>query len=309
MKFWVYQHMWRSTENLFSDMKTDCRVEYYGPLINNKYIRYLLFIYFRSKERFGKIPAVLYKLPAMHKEEITFIFIGGMNILFGLNGVIERIKKRFVNAKFVAYFSDINDINHFDVNNLKRVFDLVYVFDKHKASDMHIDFFPLPMTDSKKSDLLFIGQGKGRQKKLEDLASHLGLYDISCYFYVVDESTKHPRLVNGVWHGPMMEHSEVVSKMQNTNCILELKSDTSYAFTDRVQKAILYNKKVLTDNPDIVEHEFYKPELMAYFDSIPQIDLKFICEPVYKYSYNYNGEYSTSCWLSDIEGKLGKRSL
>ena len=61
--------------------------------------------------------------------------------------------------------------------------------------------------------------------------------------------------------------------------------------TLRYFEAVCYNKKLLTNNPHIVNFPFYKPEWMKIYQKPEDIDINWLKEKE-QIDYGYNGEFS-----------------
>ena len=59
----------------------------------------------------------------------------------------------------------------------------------------------------------------------------------------------------------------------------------------RYFEAIVYNKKLLTNNPEVVELPYYDERYMRVFESIEDIDVDWV-KAIEKIDYKYKGEFS-----------------
>lgn len=61
--------------------------------------------------------------------------------------------------------------------------------------------------------------------------------------------------------------------MKSTNCILEILQEGQYQQSIRYFEAIIYNKKLLTNNKNVKNLPYFDERYMRYFSSITDIDL------------------------------------
>lgn len=290
MKFWIYKHSWDSSEKLFSDMKNDQRVLYYGSMINNSLLNKIICFLDSKKINLFFMWNRFIKKPRKN-EGVCSLYIGGFNVFHGIEMINKNKSKNSINYN-VAYFTDINDYYRFDNKVLKSTFDFIFIFDKKTAEKEGINYFPLPVSFPDKTDIAFIGQSKGRVELLREIGEKLSDNGIKTYFYIVDNRLNKTINNKGIFYGPPIPHSRVVDILLSTNCILELKNKDISACTDRVIKAIVFNKKILTNNNSITDYEYYNTELVSIFDDVNNIDISFLKESIYKYDYGYNNAYS-----------------
>lgn len=140
-----------------------------------------------------------------------------------------------------------------------------------------------------KSDIYFIGRDKGRKDFLIDLFNILSDNGCVCDFTI--NGVEKNAVVQGVKTGRGILYNQVIQEIQSTNCILEVIQQGQNGVTLRYYEAVCYNKKLLTNNADIVNYPFYNPEYMKVFTKLEDIDVKWIKEQV-DVNYKYNGEYS-----------------
>ena len=300
MKFWIFKHAWDTTEKLFRSIRHDERVEYYGNISFIPKFNSIWFILTKQLKKKVYVPLKILKLPKKHSEKYCFVFLGGINISIGFS-IIEKLKKRFINSKAVAYFTDINDLNRFNVDELNRFYDEVRIFDRKTANLLKVKYCPLPFDFPEHFDVVYIGQSKKRVLELKQLNDFFLRNGIKTFFYLADSKKNKLEHLDGITIGPIMSYEKMLMYLVSSNCILELKSSVTDAYTDRIQKAIVLNKKVITNNPSIINYEYYNPNLIKVFTDVKDIDVNFVKESVFLANYNYKGDYNPSHLLDLIE--------
>ncbi len=82
--------------------------------------------------------------------------------------------------------------------------------------------------------------------------------------------------------------------------MLEILPDNQKEKTGRYLEAILYNKKLLTNNKYLNMLPYFKERYMKYFENIEDIDIEWI-KKVEDIDYGYKGEFSPNNILKLIE--------
>ena len=88
-----------------------------------------------------------------------------------------------------------------------------------------------------------------------------------------------------------ISYEEILNNIAKSNCILEILQRNQYGATLRYFEAVCYNKKLLTNNPEIINFPFYNSKWMKIFKNIEDIDLDWIHNKE-NINYNYKNEFS-----------------
>lgn len=192
--------------------------------------------------------------------------------------------------------------------------DLILSYDpndcrKYGFKPRGIDFYS-KMTDiqpgSAKSDLYFIGRNKsGRNQYTLEIYHAMAAHHIVCNFVLRDEKKNKNKNDKASYPGINYEYhdipyEDVISNVLSANCILEVLQKGQHAQTARYYEAVCYNKKLLTNNPNVKKLGFYDSRYMQYFENIYDIDFNWIKNRV-KIDYHYNNEFSPIHLLEKIE--------
>lgn len=233
-----------------------------------------------------------------------------------------RYKKKWSGLKYILFYLDIMNVDvSFNADFLRRknVFDLVYSIDKNDVSATDAIFWRTFYSKSSKylnvkvqKDMYFCGASKGRIPLLKEIASsaeHNGsdiTMDVVC-----GEDTellgKH-KSINIRKPENFISYPEVLSNELKSSCILEIVQQGQVAPTLRSYEAVVYNRKLLTNNKGILEFPFYNPKYMKYFDNVQNIDWNWVKDDS-KVDYGYKGEFSPLYLLDDIKNRLEKQNL
>lgn len=211
---------------------------------------------------------------------------------------LSYIKKKY-GAFFVLYYIDTvkRDVSTY-ANYLreKSIFDLVFTFDKTDAKAYDLVFWQTPYSVmnveiSNCKDLYFCGVDTDRTNIINAI-SHIKNIDYAMDLiqaiekkeYVDDRITVHS--VNEV-----MPYKDVLKRTLEANCILEIVRPGQNGFTLRTLEAVVYNKKLLTNNECVTRFPFYNPEYMNIFKNVDDIDWAWVKEKI-DIDYHYDGTFS-----------------
>ena len=297
------QHM-----GLWNDLENDFRVILRSTMKRN--LSVLQRVLFSTMRRLGKKPNkhVYYCYSDLFQivPKITHIVVvdGALNII----DISELNKCRQLNPNLKVILYLINSINAQSPimqgvrPKIKKFdWDCIYTFDKEDAKRYGYKYLGfcyysshgIPQNIEITNDAYFVGGLKGEREELIcDTYNHLISKGAKCLFDLKLFNNEKPFLLPGAninlrWK----PYEEILEKVQESNCIIEICQKGQNGATLRYFEAVTMNKKLLTNNANIVSFPFYNPKWMKVFSSIKDIDVEWVKtrEPV---NYNYNGEFS-----------------
>jgi hypothetical protein len=229
------------------------------------------------------------------------------------NGLADYVKDVYPDAKNVFYFTDIKNIDSEVLAFLREKMDMIGVFDPKIAQKWDLDYWPnvYPTVEhtsdeDNRYDLCFMGSDRGRKDILEKVAQKCKQHHIRTAFYIVSDE-ENPELDNIHYLKTPLAYEKVVDIMSKTNCILELRVEPYNSSSVRVQEAVVYDKKLLTNNPNSTTMPgCVAGENVLCFDSVEEIDWNFVTARK-NTANHYQSEYSLQTSLEIIEQKLNER--
>lgn len=280
---------------------------------------------FRGKLDFlGYEENVLYhtlgELCPKSRQVVVMFFNAALEYNSYVAGTLRRYKKLWPNLRYVAYYLDIVDVHvSFDANYLARegVFDLRYTVDgedarKHEMIYIHTRYGVDPQMAAiqPQMGLYFCGATKNREQILAAVAEGCRenaipySIDLVCYEPVPELESYSPE-VNLLPAGALLSYDQVLKKELSSRCMLEIAQKNQAALTLRAYEAVVYNRKLLTNNKSILSFEYYNPAFMQYFEKVEDIDWQWVRDetPV---DYGYRGDFSPLRLLEDIVARLDK---
>lgn len=221
-------------------------------------------------------------------------------------GYLRRMRKRIKNAKFILYIIDPMPEEAGGVWG--RITQMQGEFDKiltaHPYNTKHYGFQYLPYiytppalvtVKQEPKDLFFCGTiDDQRYDMIKHFLEICRQKDVS-YEAHLFKAEKYEKIEDkDVYYG-LIDYDENVSKALYCNCILEIVRENFVGFTQRYYEAVVFNKKLLTNNPNIKELEYYDERFIQYFETIDGIDWDWVKE-VCEVDYGYQGDFSPEKW-------------
>lgn len=215
-------------------------------------------------------------------------------------GLMEHLKKRYPDAKFVCHYQDL--VAHCPdvaVDEIKRRFDLVLSFDQQDAKQYGLEYYPLVYSDYevpqnpdiKPSDVFFVGKAKDRLQDIIDAYKRLRDAGLRCDFHITGVPKDKRQLEDEIDYCDKMPYIENLQRIKATKCLLEVMQKGGHGYTLRACEAIMYDRKLLTNNPEVTGAPFYSADNVSVFTSAKDIDLDFV-KTAHDADYNYKDKLS-----------------
>lgn len=244
---------------------------------------------------------------------ICFVFRMS-SMMKGREPLFRYLKKRYKGCKFVAYLGDVIASRPYaDLSLLDKYFDLVFSFDQgdcEKYSEHHLLYFPTmyskqEIPDSSafaESDVFFCGKAKDRYECIAEIYKRLTASNIRCDFSV-SRLNNGVHLVDGINYIDKMEYKEYLQRLDKSKCLLDVLQGESRGFTLRVWEALVYGKKLITTNSEILNAPFYDARQFLYISSPEILDVSFVTQN-FQPEPRYISEVSPMKFLQFLENNL-----
>lgn len=143
------------------------------------------------------------------------------------------------------------------------------------------------------SDVFFVGGLKGgRTNLVYELYKYFLQKRVTSDFYLMKYGKKEVEQLPGInYYQGWRPYAEILKHVQQTKCNVEIVQDGQSGATLRYFEAVCMNKKLISNNPEIVNFPFYNPKWMKYFKDINDLDIEWIRRDE-NVDYNYKGEFS-----------------
>ena len=196
-------------------------------------------------------------------------------LLFDLS-FFNYIRKKRPGIKVFYLFSNIVKYTGAQkmgiLKDLNSYFDKVFAFDKTDADKYHFSYFPLIYTkcvsmDNKEPeyDLFYIGKAKDRYQQLVRVFEKAQKEGLKCDFNIVEVPKEKQVYGDMINYNHPLSYSEVLKRMDNAKCIVDMIQGQSTAFTIKTCEAIIYDKKLITSNENVKKEDFYNKNMMLVY--------------------------------------------
>ncbi len=227
--------------------------------------------------------------------------------------LVSYIRKHFPNSKIVLFFHDIvaKDLKYnkqLRMTEAKSLLDNIVVYNKDDAEKYQViyhstGYSPLHKNELKKYpqiDVVFIGAAKNRLSDIRKAYQIFRKKQLQCYFYVMGFDEK-DRIDDGINYGDkFLSYDECLALENSARCLFEIVQEGSSGRTYRLMDAVIYNKILLTNCPEILTLDYYKTGNVIYYQKVDDLEYKKIdVRTITK--YNYDGEFSNVKFIEFIE--------
>ena len=195
------------------------------------------------------------------------------------------------------------------IDKIKEQFDQVFVYNPIDAEKYGFLLYPVcyssidisQLEQYEHCDVAFIGAAKQRLSEIRRIYCKLSEEGLACYFYVTDVPANE-RLDDGIIYADKsLTFMEYIAREIAADCLLEIIQKGTIGRTFRMMEAIIYNKKLITNCPEILSQPYYDIEFVHYFEKIEDIEPAFVKRPPEKVNYKYTGDFSPLRLLEFIE--------
>lgn len=169
-------------------------------------------------------------------------------------------------------------------------------FDKHDAKIFNIDYYPqfYRMDMDKKEDFeilydfYFIGASKGRDKIINSLNETLSS-KYKTYLKLVNKKSD------------SITYSENINNVIHSRCLIDIVQAGQSGLTLRPLEALAYNKKLISNNKNLIKCDFYHKDniFILGIDKLEDIDT-FMQSPCRQIEDSIRSKYDTANWVKNF---------
>lgn len=237
--------------------------------------------------------------------------------------LIDYIKKRNPEAKFVVFFEDLfktyhkNDYGNpcLTIDFIREKYDLAISFDQGDCAKYGFKYHPLvfssfreKLIDMPYSDVYFLGYAKDRLSDILLTFESLKKAGLKCDFHIAGVKPE-DRVYDGeIDYEPKIKYMDNLQHVAHTKCIVEIMQKGGKGYSQRAFEAIGLGKMLLTNNETIKDAPFYNPSFIKSFADPTQISDETInaikTSPV-KVDYNFKDKVSPIELTQFIKSQLG----
>ena len=232
-------------------------------------------------------------------------------------GYFKYLKKKYPGCKLVLLHRDLAWVCDKRAPGLSRnpILDLELSIDKGESEKLGFIWFSefeskidIKPADKQESEVFFAGKAKDRLPLLMDIYHRLTENGIDCQYFLVgvpqEKQTPYPGIV---YSKKLMPYRKMLEHTVNTGCVLEVNQEGADGYTSRFLEAVMFNKKLVTNNWAIKDTKFYSSDKIQLFRKAEEIDIEFVRGGSKGIDYYYNNEFSPLRMIEKIDEELVKK--
>jgi len=270
------------TETAYFKMNNQKGFKYYKSVLFRKYLSFSERHRIRISKLIARFFYTLFLMRFKKKDDLLFIYHGIDNVILLKYGFVSFCKKRQKMSKHVGVFWDVFDFeNKVDVALIKKELDDNVIIDYELAKKYNITYYPLfyskkyEFRKEKNKQVFFCGEDGGRLGTLKKIAEVFKNNNINFSFYCSNSKNDFVDEF-GIHYIKKLDHSLYLEELSNSSVLLDLTKPGATCCSLRFCEAVLYDKKLLSDNENIIHLKAYDKKYMKNFKSIEEIDFDFI---------------------------------
>lgn len=246
---------------------------------------------------------------------LCFIIISGRKLPADY---LDYVKERYPDCKIVWFFRDlvrvIEQLYPETVHNIN--IDIEMSFDNGEAKQYRMAFCPeysslVDLSDHINyplCDVFFCGKAKDRYESLIKYYKFLTKKGLKCHFFIAEVPERDQVKGEGLFYNRFMPYKEMLCRSVNSKCLLDINQKDAYGgYTSRFYEAIMYNRKLISDNPITMDSSFYNPKDIIFVTKPEEITDVYLNNLESTVDYHYNGEFSPIRMIETVEKLLKNR--
>lgn len=245
-------------------------------------LRFLFFLHYSRINVHINLPykSIWYKFLAPPPTNDIYCFIITVSIISSYGEHFVYFLRSYYNCKIVLVLGDKVTTygKGLDLVKLKGVVDMICTFNKIDATKFNIRVHPhimfnlnlknlKPLKD-RGTDVIFIGQEKGRGLLISTIYKKCIDYGLKCEFYIIGRNNigELPGVIECRW----IPYGELFDKIKNAKCILNLLQPDSLGITFRDIEAYNLGSFLLTNNPSEELNDILHEDQIIKIDDFDQ---------------------------------------
>lgn len=239
------------------------------------------------------------------QDDVYFVFVRFEPWFFGDDGFLHYLKTQYPKSKLVYLLINVNRYLGINFDAFCPYFDRVITIDEGDAEKYSLEFHPFFYSSIDKenpmlpeSDCFYVGNAKGRLDEILAAYELMTSNGMKCDFHIVGVPEEKQKYQDSISYNKPMNYDDVVCRVKKSKYLLELMQDGQTSGTLREHEAVIYGKKLLTNNSYIVNRNFYVPENISVFQNVEGIDIDFIKNKDLAIEYPNKGLISPRAFFS-----------
>ncbi len=208
---------------------------------------------------------------------------------------------KFNNKPIVYFWNPIENTQK--ISNLKRMFNVFsYSLQDSKKYDVKynqtfIPFFGVDLKCQLQYSIIFVGKNKGRLILLEEIYK---MYPDS-YFWVTKDGNETSDFID--MKSKPISYYDYIEKLKSSVCVLEILASDTAGYTLRTAEAVIYGKKLITNNKEIIKDKLYKNGNILVIDGGTTKDTidEFLSKDFSPYNDDQINQFMIQSWIERFD--------
>lgn len=180
----------------------------------------------------------------------------------------------------------------------------IWTFDKNDAKYYNLNYSNTFYFDNLKIDnhkynydILFVGRNKHRKELLLDLKNKFEKIQLRTFFHIVPNRDE-----KNVEKVPEIKYSDYLELVASSKAILDICPPSQIGLTLRPMESLFFEKKLITNNENIVNEEFYNRNniLILNTETSDNDIINFLKSPYQPIANNIKKNYDFDSWIKRI---------
>lgn len=249
-----------------------------------------------------------------NKKPICFI-VSSYNLPLSF---FSYLRKKYPDCKLVKIYRDLTKVigrvnSQYEPDNIRDSFDVLMSFDSDEAKLLNMVYFDeieskvdVPKSDDYPLyDVFIAAKAKDRLPKIMKAYEIFSKAGLRCYFYLTGVSVEDRIPKDGIEYADInMPYMKMLYYSVNSRCMFDINQGGAVGYTSRFLEAVMYNKKIITDNPFVKQSKYYNSNYIQLIQSIDDIDPSFVLDQSTIIDYKYQNDFSPVNLILQIERLL-----
>lgn len=229
---------------------------------------------------------------------------------------LDYLKLKYPDCKIVLMHRDLLKVCQRIAPKLleNKNIDLEMTFDKGESQKYGFPHFnefeskvDIKVLGTPESDVYFAGRGKDRLPILLDIYHKMSSLGLQCKYFLTGVPKDQQVELPGIeYANRFMTYREMLYHTVNTRYVLEINQGGADGYTSRFLEAVMYNKKLITNNSFIKNSYFYNPRYIHIINSSEDLNKEFFIDQS-QVDYHYNDDFSPMRMIERVDEELVKK--
>ncbi len=148
-----------------------------------------------------------------------------------------------------------------------------------------------------------MGKNKNRLDLLNEIAKHLIKANIQCDFNILVLNNANKDLIKDEWKiSKMISYEEILDKSSKCSVIVDVVKEGQSGLTLRVLEALFFGKKLITNNKNICNCDFYSSDnvFIVGVDNWDDFEM-FLGSELLQIPNNVKNKYLLETWVNNFD--------